>query len=40
MVRWAVINVSVSLFLEWARVLSSDRDKMTFKLPDEPDFDY
>jgi len=30
----------VSLFLEWARVLSLDRDEMNFELPDEADVDY
>jgi hypothetical protein len=33
------IDIFVSLFLEWARVLSLDRDEMTFKLPNDPDSD-
>lgn len=35
-----VIDVFVRLFLEWARVLSLDRDEMSFELPNEPDSDY
>jgi len=36
----SIIDIFVSLLLEWARVLSIDRDEMTFKLPNEPDSDY
>lgn len=35
-----IIDIFVSLFLEWARVLSEDRNEMTFELPNEPEPDY
>lgn len=34
-----IIDMFVSLFLEWARVLSPDRDEMTFELQNEPESD-
>lgn len=38
--RGVVTNIFDSLFLEWARLLSLDREEMNFELPDGPDFDY
>ncbi len=35
-----IIDMFVSLFLEWARVVSPDRDGMTFELPNEAESDY